>query len=103
MLTIDEAIKFISERKILDCPVSCEHCMNFGCIVNKIITMLEELKWYKEQNIEELIDEIESTTWYHINKNGELVEGANGEDDVPLYKANEILTILDKYRYDDGE
>ena len=36
---------------------------------------------------------IECCTWYHINKNGELVEGA-GVDDEPLYKYSDIKKII---------
>lgn len=32
-------------------------------------------------------------TWYHIGKNGELVEGA-GVDDEPLYKESDIWRII---------
>lgn len=48
-------------------------------------------------DLELLKDRIEETTWYRINKNGELVEGANGEDDEPLYKAKDILGILEEF------
>jgi len=47
-------------------------------------------------DLELLKDRIEETTWYHIH-NGELVEGANGEDDEPLYKAKDILGILEEF------
>lgn len=47
-------------------------------------------------DLELLKDRIEETTWYHIH-NGKLVEGANGEDDEPLYKAKDILGILEEF------
>lgn len=47
-------------------------------------------------DLELLKDRIEETTWYHIH-NGKLVEGANGEEDEPLYKAKDILGILDEF------
>jgi hypothetical protein len=47
-------------------------------------------------DLELLKDRIEDTTWYHIH-NGKLVEGANGEDDEPLYKAKDILGILEEF------
>jgi hypothetical protein len=37
---------------------------------------------------------IECCTWYHINKNGELVEGANPADHEPLYKYSDIKKII---------
>ena len=45
-------------------------------------------------DLDNLIDAVEGTTWYHINKNGELVKGANGKDDVPLYKHEDIARVL---------
>ena len=33
-------------------------------------------------------------TWYHINKNGELVEGANPAEHEPLYKYSDIKRII---------
>lgn len=47
----------------------------------------------------EIIDKIESTDWYHINKNGELVHGANSKEEgtEPLYIAEDILNILREY------
>lgn len=40
------------------------------------------------------IDAIEGTDWYHINKNGVLVHGANSETDIPLYKADDVYKVL---------
>ena len=37
---------------------------------------------------------IECCTWYHINKNGELVEGANSDEHEPLYKYSDIKRII---------
>lgn len=45
-------------------------------------------------DIDLLIDKVEETTWYHINKNGELVMGANSETDIPLYKHSDITRVL---------
>lgn len=45
-------------------------------------------------DIDQLIDKVEETTWYHINKNGELVMGANSETDIPLYKHSDITRVL---------
>ena len=47
-------------------------------------------------DLELLKDRIEETAWYHIH-NGKLVEGANGEEDEPLYKAKDILGILEEF------
>ena len=45
-------------------------------------------------DIDLLIDKVEETNWYHINKNGELVVGANSETDIPLYKHSDITRVL---------
>ena len=45
-------------------------------------------------DLDNLIDAVEETAWYHINKNGVLVEGANSKDDVPLYKHEDIMRVL---------
>lgn len=42
---------------------------------------------------EAVIDEIESTTWYHINCQKSLVEGAACEADA-LYKATDIYNVI---------
>ena len=47
-------------------------------------------KYIKKKDLKNAIDEC---TWYHINKNGELVEGA-GVDDEPLYKYSDIKKII---------
>ena len=44
---------------------------------------------------EDAIDAIERTGWYHINARGELVHGANSQEDVPLYKAEDIYKAID--------
>ena len=41
-----------------------------------------------------LKDAIANCTWYHINSKGELVEGANSNDDEPLYKYTDIKRII---------
>ena len=40
--------------------------------------------------VEDLIDKIEETPWYHISSDGKLAEGANSRTDEPLYKAADI-------------
>lgn len=58
-----------------------------GCYVTGYKNIKAEA--YKE--VEEKIDRI---TWYHINKNGELVMGANSGTDIPLYKAEDVHNLL---------
>ena len=41
-----------------------------------------------------LKDAIDNCPWYHINKNGELVAGANSDDHEPLYKYSDIKRII---------
>ena len=47
-------------------------------------------KYIKKKDLKRAL---EVCTWYHINKNGELVEGA-GLDDEPLYKESDIWRII---------
>lgn len=42
---------------------------------------------------DELADIVDGTDWYHINRKGELVDGAGVEDEA-LYKADDILTTV---------
>ena len=44
---------------------------------------------------EELIDAIESTTWYHISTRGNLAKGAISDGNA-LYKADDIFDVLNK-------
>lgn len=48
----------------------------------------------KAEAHKEFAEMIDKTTWYHINKNGELVQGANSITDIPLYKAEDIYNLL---------
>lgn len=61
--------------------------ISYASAVVRNLTIKDET--YKE--IEEKIDKI---TWYHINQNGELVIGANSETDIPLYKAEDVHSLL---------
>ena len=45
-------------------------------------------------DIDQLIDKIEGTDWYHISKLGELTKGANSKYDIPLYKHSDIKDAL---------
>lgn len=45
-------------------------------------------------DIDQLIDKIEGTDWYHISKLGELTKGANSKYDIPLYKHSDIEEVL---------
>ena len=46
-------------------------------------------------NKEDAVEAIENTDWYHINKDGELVSGANSQDHIPLYKADDVYKAID--------
>lgn len=48
-------------------------------------------KYIKKKALKAAID---CCTWYHINKNGELVEGANSSEHEPLYKYSDIKRII---------
>jgi len=41
-----------------------------------------------------LLEIIEGLDWYHINKRGELVHGAENENEA-LYKAKDIYNLID--------
>ena len=49
----------------------------------------------EEPTIDTIAERISSMTWYHINRNGELVEGASGREEA-LYKAEDIFRILEE-------
>lgn len=44
---------------------------------------------------DDVIDAMDSTDWYHINKNGKLVSGANSDEDVALYKEADVYKAID--------
>ena len=49
-------------------------------------------EYIKKKHLKRAIDEC---PWYHINKNGELVAGANTcDNDEPLYKFSDIINIF---------
>lgn len=60
--------------------------------VNQESKAIEKL--IKSEAYKEFAEMIDKTTWYHINKNGELVQGANSETDIPLYKAKDVHNLL---------
>lgn len=43
---------------------------------------------------QEMILAMEDTDWYHINKDGQLVHGANSKEGEPLYKAEDVYKVL---------
>ena len=42
------------------------------------------------------IDTIDEVDWYHQNKNGVMVHGANSEEDQAWYKAQDIYDALER-------
>lgn len=44
---------------------------------------------------QDVIDAIDTTTWYHQNKNLEMVSGANSAEDQAWYKAEDIYDAID--------
>lgn len=57
----------------------------------------------KTEAYKEVEEKISETTWYHINKNGELVIGANSEMDIPLFKAEDVFNLLKELVGDNNE
>ena len=56
--------------------------------------LYETAKEIEAEAYKEVAEKIDATTWYHINKNGELVMGANSETDIPLFKAEDVFNLL---------
>lgn len=42
-----------------------------------------------------LLDAVDGVPWYHQNKNGEMVHGANSDEHQAWYKAEDIYHVLD--------
>ena len=42
----------------------------------------------------DVIDAVESTDWYHQNRNGDMVSGANSDEHQAWYKADDIYRVL---------
>lgn len=42
-----------------------------------------------------VVDAIEGVDWYHINKNGEMVHGANDDEHQAWYKAEDIYKAVE--------
>lgn len=45
---------------------------------------------------EATIDAMENTDWYHQNQNGEMVHGANSDEDQAWYKAEDVYGVLER-------
>ena len=43
-----------------------------------------------------VVDEIDGVDWYHINKNGEMVHGANDAEHQAWYKADDIFAAIER-------
>ncbi len=43
-----------------------------------------------------VVDEIDGVDWYHINKNGEMVHGANSAEHQAWYKADDIYAAIER-------
>lgn len=85
-MTKEEAIKAIKDNY----PTSGYYILREALDI--VIETLE-----KQNDINRMIDEIESTAWF--------VHGASrkGEGTEPLYKAEDILKICDKYKTEEDE
>lgn len=42
------------------------------------------------------IDAMEETDWYHQNRSGEMVHGANSDEDQAWYKAEDVYEVLER-------
>lgn len=47
--------------------------------------------------IKHVIDKFEELDWYHIGPTGELVHGANSEEDDALYRAKDVYKLLNDF------
>ena len=45
-------------------------------------------------DVDETIDALELTTWYHQSENGEMVKGANSQEHQAWYKAEDVYKVL---------
>ena len=61
--------------------------------VEAICPKFKTEKQIRAEAIKEVFEKVEATTWYHTNAKGGLAVGANGETNVPLYKAEDIYKI----------
>ena len=43
---------------------------------------------------QDAIEALELTTWYHQNRNGEMVKGANSKEHQAWYKAEDVYAVL---------
>lgn len=43
-----------------------------------------------------VVDAIEGVDWYHINRNGEMVHGANDAEHQAWYKADDINAAIER-------
>ena len=43
-----------------------------------------------------VVDTIEGVDWYHINRNGEMVHGANDDEHQAWYKADDIYKAIER-------
>lgn len=43
-----------------------------------------------------VVDEIDGVDWYHINRNGEMVHGANSAEHQAWYKADDIYAAIER-------
>lgn len=43
-----------------------------------------------------VVDEIKGVDWYHINKHGEMVHGANSAEHQAWYKADDIYAAIER-------
>lgn len=64
--------------------------------------MAEKELFGKSEQLDDLIsraavvDEIEGVDWYHINRNGEMVHGANDAEHQAWYKADDIYAAIER-------
>lgn len=42
------------------------------------------------------IEKMQEVDWYHQNKNGEMVHGANSKEDQAWYKAEDVYKVLEE-------
>ena len=107
----DEAIRHLEaenerlkpfEDKIAEfnSQIRVENMLIFANSFEEWLEFCDNLKSEAYKKVEE---KIHATTWYHINKNGELVMGANGETDIPLFKAEDIFNLLKELVGDKNE
>ena len=77
-----------------------DHVADPGKMVGDLISRADKELFGNSEQLNDtisraaVVDEIEGVDWYHINKNGEMVHGANDAEHQAWYKADDIYAAI---------